>query len=131
MKSHRRHLPCPKCGFGSACLHGYWWDRHPWPAAILGIPVALITLSAMAAHWWMTIPITGIVSAVILNHLSRKRQAAAARADWEHQQQLLSAMQEYNRWAASINPLLLAVKPRQPAPWHIITQLPTAPIGAK
>lgn len=129
---------CPRCGFESNSWHGRWRDRHPAAAVcagvFVGLPAGFILVCIMLAYPWFTIPVTIIVCAVLLNLATRRRAAIAARAEWEHREMMVRAMQPPGRppapdpqqmHDAAWQPDVAAVRPRSPAPWHIITQWPT------
>ncbi|RFZ05424.1 hypothetical protein VIMS_04926 [Mycobacterium marinum] len=77
--------PCPRCGLESNCSHGSWADRHPAAAVIFGIPSVLFVLGAIGAYPLVFIPLLVFGGAVYVADRERcRRQALAARADWEH-----------------------------------------------
>lgn len=117
---------CRRCGYESTCSHGRWWDRHPYAAVLFALPAGYTLIGVMLVYPWFTIPATIIVSAALLNRAARKRAAIAARADWEHREMMVRAMQQFPD--RSLPPLPPPVQPRNPALWNVITQWPTRPI---
>jgi hypothetical protein len=79
-----RHA-CPRCGFESS--HDTWADRHPAAAVTL----IVVVLAMCTAHPWL-LAVIAVGAALYGAHRERRRrEALAARADWEHRQ--LMAMQ--------------------------------------
>lgn len=71
---------CPRCGIESPCARSNWPDRHPAAAVTL----AVLVLAMCTAHPWL-IACAGVGGLVYLVRLEHgRRQALAARADWEH-----------------------------------------------
>lgn len=92
---------CPRCGFGSS--HDTWADRHPVAATIL----AVIALTIAVTHPWL-VGVAAVGGAVCFaHHERRRRQALAARADWEHQALMAASL----KWPAHPKKL-----PARPAP---------------
>ncbi|RFZ51500.1 hypothetical protein MSS2_03461 [Mycobacterium marinum] len=103
--------PCPRCGLESNCSHGSWADRHPATAVMLGIPTVLFVLGAIGAYPWVFIPliVAGAV-AYTVERERRRRQALAARADWEHRALMATSL----RWTPA--PTLRQALPRKRRP---------------
>lgn len=138
---------CPRCGLELS--RDTWRDRHPAAAVCAGVFVGLpagYTLVGIMLIWpWFTIPATIIVCAVLLNRAARKRAAIAARAEWEHREMMVRAMQQFpsrplpgaqqmrrEAWQPRVplpptpqNVGQMPVRPRNPAPWHVVTQWST------
>lgn len=123
---------CPQCGYQTTCRYGSWWDRHPILAGFFGLPAFVFLIAAMATHWWLTIPVAMIGCTVYLARASRKRAALAARADADYRQMMLAAQRRQAATDELIHNTPLEdpplVPPRNPAPWHVVTQLPTGKI---
>lgn len=120
---------CPRCGleFGRR----RWWDRHPVLAVLFALPAGYTLIGVMLVYPWFTIPSTIIVCAFLLNRAMRRRAAIAARADWDYREEMVAAMKRGSTppppppgYQASQQPPRM-VRPRNPAPWHVVTQLPT------
>lgn len=103
---------CPRCGLENRCSHGSWADRHPaaavtaglftlaWMSMMLSVyPGAALAIIAIAAATW-GVRATG--------RERRRREALAARADWEHRQVMAAAL----KWPAQLPP----APPKPPAP---------------
>jgi hypothetical protein len=91
----RRHS-CARCGWESTCDRGGWVDRHPaaavtaglfglvWMSMMLSVyPLAAATLLTIGAAVWFIRAATDT---------RRRRDALAARADWEHRKLMARAM---------------------------------------
>ncbi|OIN79368.1 hypothetical protein BMG05_18465 [Mycobacterium malmoense] len=98
----------------------------------VGLPAGYTLVGIMLIWPWFTIPATIIVCAVLLNRAARKRAAIAARAEWEHREMMVRAIQQPGRPAPDAQEMRLAawqpdiaVRPSRPAPWHVVTQWPT------
>jgi hypothetical protein len=126
---------CPRCGLESK--RDAWWERHPFLAVLFALPAGYTIVGVILAYPWFFVPLLVVVCALLVNRASRRRAAIAARADFEHRQIMVAAMRRlpavplpaalptnFGRPAAPLR----AVRPRQPAPWHVVTQLPTRPI---
>lgn len=107
---------CPRCGLESRCSHGTWPDRHP----VAAVTLSVFALAAVCAHPWLIGCIVTGALAYVAHREHRRRQALAARADYEHR-----ALMTQSPSAPRLQP----VRPRNPAPWHIVTLLPTEPIA--
>lgn len=71
---------CPRCGLESRCSHGNWPDRHPAAAVTL----AVIVLATVCAYPWL-LAVAAVGGGVYwASRERRRREALAARADWEH-----------------------------------------------
>ncbi len=140
---------CIRCGFESKCSHGGWADRHPTAAVMLGMPTVLFTLGAIGAYPWVFIPLIAAAAlAYVADREWRRRQALAARADWDYRtaarnqqtpavrdaaEQMRRTAWQPDVWSAEqpLSPQLPhAVRPANPAPWHIVTQWPTRKFGS-
>jgi hypothetical protein len=135
---------CERCGFETTCTHGNWVDRHPaWTIigalSVLGCmsftfsvnPLAGAVITAVAAAMWA-------FDAIGRNR--QRRHALAARADWEYRAAMAHNAQtpkppqpDLMREAWQPDPSsqlpMPAVRPANPAPWHVVTQWPTRQFG--
>lgn len=128
-------------------------DRHP-AAAVIGGLLTLFWMSLILSVYPIAgLTIIAVVAAAAGIHMlgreRRRRQALAARADWEYR----AAMARYGQasagpdtaeqmrrtawqpdiWSAEqpLSPQLpAAVRPANPAPWHVVTQWPTRKFGS-
>lgn len=110
---------------------GRWADRHPAGVVVAGL-FTLVFMSMMLS----THPIAAVVMIVLLamaglavwTDRERQRRAdCAARAERDYRRNTeLVVSYDRGRQLATVNPL----PPRQPAPWHLISLLPTEPIRA-
>lgn len=129
---------CPRCGLESS--RERWWDRHPAAAVCTGVFVGLPTLYTLAgiilAYPWFFVPVLVIVCAFVIDRRMRRRAAISARAEWEYREEMVRAMQHQpgrpptppgaaQMRQAAWQPDGSAVRPRNPAPWHVVTQWPT------
>lgn len=81
---------CPRCGYESRCSRGGWVDRHPAAAVTAGL-FALVWMSMMlSVHPVAALTIIALVASATGVYFStrgrRRREALAARADYEHAQ---------------------------------------------
>lgn len=95
---------CPRCGLEARCAHRTWPDRHPAAAVTL----AVIVLAMTVAHPWLLgcLAVGGVVYMAVRRQ--QRRDALAARADYEHRQLMSAAA----RWAPME---LAAAPPKRPA----------------
>jgi hypothetical protein len=114
---------CPRCGFETS--HDRWWDRHPALAVLFALPAGYTLIGVMLVYPWFTIPATIIVCAVLLNVTLRRRAAVAARADWDYREEMLRATRGGPQPPSQGLPPVILRRPSNPAPWHVVTQLPT------
>jgi hypothetical protein len=125
---------CPRCGLESPAPS--WPERHPFAAAVFGVPTAFTVVSVTLAYPWFFVPMLVIVCALLVNRAARRRAATAARADWEHREMMARAIWQQPRGRPALpdaeqmrqaawQPDISAVRPRNPAPWHVVTQWPT------
>lgn len=119
---------CPRCGFESS--RDRWHERHPVAAAIFGLPAFLTVVGATIAHPWFAVPVLVAVCALLVNDAMRRRAAIAARADWDYRQQMAASiplarppLPSGGQFVPPPGPAF--VRPRNPAPWHVVTQMPT------
>lgn len=121
---------CPRCGLESRCSHGTWGDRHPVVVAVIGVAAVLVVATS---PWLLLFVALGAVAHVV-DREYRRRRALAARCDWEYHQSMTTPPSrpptvvrvEYDRGTRSA--VVRPSRPRNPAAWHLITQLPTEPI---
>jgi hypothetical protein len=79
---------CLRCGLESRCSHGSWADRHP--AATVTAGLFTLTLMAMMLSQHPVAALTMIALAIAAGAVHqilrerRRREALAARADFEH-----------------------------------------------
>lgn len=79
MSSHT----CPRCGLESHCSHGNWSDRHPAATVALAAFTVMFSLVVVVGHPWLLIVAAVGAVVYVLDREHRRRQALAARADWE------------------------------------------------
>lgn len=121
---------CPRCGLEASRRR--WWDEHPFLATVFALLAGYTLIGVMLVFPWFTIPVTMIVCAGLLERSRRRRAAIVARAEWAYREEMVTAMNHggpppggfYARQARAEAAPTLA-RPRQPAPWHLVTQLPT------
>ncbi len=106
---------CPRCGLESPCSAGSWPDRHP----VAAVTLSVFALAAVCAYPWLLGCLVVGALAYVAHREHRRRAALAARADYEHR-----ALMAQSPWAPGLHP----VRPRRPAPWHVVSLLPTDPI---
>lgn len=106
-----------------------WPDRHPAAATTAGLFTLTLLCMMLSVH-----PIAGTAVVVLLglagfallvDRERQRREACAARAEREyrHAAELVVSYDRGRQLAA-----VKAVPPRQPAPWHVVSLLPTAPL---
>lgn len=84
---------CLRCCLESSCGDGSWADRHPVAAVLGGVPSVLFRLAAIGAYPWVFIPLLVLGGlAYTVDRERRRRQALAARADWEHHALMVAAV---------------------------------------
>lgn len=110
---------CPRCGYETSS-RGRWPDRHPYAAVLFAVPVTITMVGAIAAYPLTFVPLLAVVAVVyVVDREHRRRQALAARADYEHAALLAAPV-------SAVRPL-----PRRQSyalPWHPSALLPTAPL---
>lgn len=84
---------CVRCGHELRCQHGSWPDRRPYAAALFAVPVTITGLGAIAAYPWLFVPLLMLAGvAYVADREHRRRAALAARADWEHREIMVAAL---------------------------------------
>jgi hypothetical protein len=107
--------PCPHCG-------RTWADRHPAAAVTAGLFTLVFTAMMLSTHPVAAAVLIGLaVVGVVVYRRDRerhRREAVAARADYEHA----------GLMARPLPSLPRLVKPSRPAAWHLVSLLPTTPM---
>lgn len=91
VKTMAKHT-CGRCGFEVTCLHGRWWDRHPFAAVLLALPTLYTLAGVILAYPWFFVPLLLVALVGWVDRRNRRRTAIAARADYEYRQEMLRAM---------------------------------------
>ncbi|OBJ08006.1 hypothetical protein [Mycobacterium sp. 1465703.0] len=117
---------CPRCGFESK--RDNWAERHPFAAAVFGVPAFLTVVGVTVAHPWFAVPVLVVVCALLVNDAVRRRAAIAARADYEYRQGIAGAV-----FATDKTSPLRPAPAQQPAerPGHVMNRWPTTPLPTK
>lgn len=132
----KNYCACVRCGHEINCTHGNWIDRHPVATVFIALPTLYTIVGVILAYPWFFIPLLVVVCAWWVNRQQRRRAAIAARADWDYRQAMVRATQQAPARPAvppgaeqmrrqAWQPDVAAVRPRNPAPWHVITNWPT------
>jgi hypothetical protein len=117
-----RHY-CPRCGLESNCSRGSWPDRHPVAAVVAGCWTLTFMGMMLSVHPIAAAVLIGVAAVgggvYMAVRERRRREALAARADYENRQILAASV----KWPALPAP---APTRRRPADhWS-----PTEPIKA-
>lgn len=126
------HHTCPSCG--SRCPRtGFsgWADRHPAAAVTAGLFILVFTAAILSTHpiaATVMIAIAGVVGfAVLVDRERQRREACAARAERDYRRNAeLIVSYDRGRQLAAVKP----AQPRESAPWHVVSLLPTQPLRA-
>lgn len=82
-----RHA-CPRCGLESRCSCADWADRHPAAAVTAGLFTLTLMAIMLSVHPIAALTMIGLAAVVAGVHMvsgeRRRREALAARADYEH-----------------------------------------------
>lgn len=114
-----RRQYCPRCGLESHHSQGGWHDRRPTGAVVLTV----IMLAMAVTHLWL-FGVAAVGGALYFTHRERRRrEALAARADYEHRRLMASAVFE-PQWPRGFLPAPV----KHPAARHVLTQWPTTPM---
>lgn len=111
--------------------HGSWPDRHPTAATSAGLFTLTLLSMMLSVH-----PVAGTAVVVLLGLagfavlVDRERQrradcAARAERDYRRNAELVVSF-DHGRQLATVKP----ARPRRPAPWHVVSLLPTEPLRA-
>ncbi|HEU4360479.1 MAG TPA: hypothetical protein VFR27_03095 [Mycobacterium sp.] len=106
-----------------------WADRHPAAAVTAGLFTLVFTAMMLSTHPIAAVAMIGIAGivgfAVLVDRERQRRGDCAARAERDYQRNAeLIVSYDHGRELATVKPS----RPRQPAPWHLISLLPTQPL---
>ncbi|MBS4728540.1 hypothetical protein MSM1_09370 [Mycobacterium sp. SM1] len=111
---------CPRCGYETRCTRAAWPDRHPAAAVTAGLFALALLCMMLSVHPVAALAVIALASvggAVwMLNGERQRRQALAARADYEH-----AALM-----AAPVRPL--PQRQTHSLPWQMVRLLRTEPL---
>jgi hypothetical protein len=131
---------CERCGFETTCTHGNWVDRHPaWTVIGTLSTLALMSMVLVVDPLSGAVVVAWVSAVLVFRAIGRnglRRHALAARADWEYRAAMARNAQaptppqpDLMREAWQPDPSsqlpMPAVRPDNPAPWHVVTQWPT------
>lgn len=114
---------CPRCGYETRCARAGWPDRHPAAAVTAGLFTLTLMCMMLSVHPVAALAVIGLAGiggvAYAVNREHGRRQALAARADYEH-----------NRLVAAPVPPVQPLPQRQThsLPWQMVHLLRTEPL---